>query len=185
MATDFQRCKISGVFHAMDADGDGYLEEADFEVLTGRWTAIRGWDAGSAGHERLTAIMMGWWDALLAASDLDRDDKVTLDEVMLVVDRLGAMSDAVTATAAAMFDAIDENGDGRISAAEYRQLIEAWSGRETDTDEIFPLLDLDGDGHLSAAEFTELWTEFWAGDDPASPGTWVFGRFELPLSGVR
>ena len=67
-------------------------------------------------------------------------------------------------------------GDGRISAAEYRQLIEAWNGRRTDTDAIFPLLDLDGDGHLSADEFTRLWTDFWVGDDPDAPGTWVFGR---------
>lgn len=98
-----------------------------------------------------------------------------------MVDQLGAMSDAVAGTATAMFDAIDENADGKISAAEYRQLIEAWNGCATDTDEVFPLLDLDGDGHLSQEEFTELWTEFWAGDHPDSPASWVFGRFELPI----
>lgn len=181
MASEFQRHKIAGVFNAMDADNDGFLEKADFEDLTARWTGTRGWAPGSEGHTRLTTIMMGWWDTLLAASDLDRDNKVTLDEVLLVVDRLGAMTDAVTGTAGAMFEAIDENGNGEISAAEYRQLIETWTGCETDTDDIFPLLDLDGDGHISQAEFTELWTEFWAGDDPDSPGTWVFGRFELPM----
>jgi Ca2+-binding EF-hand superfamily protein len=80
-----------------------------------------------------------------------------------------------------MFEAIDENGDGRISPAEYHQLIEAWNGCETETDEIFPLLDLNGDGYLSRDEFTRLWTQFWVGDDPDAPGTWVFGRFELPM----
>ena len=181
MASDFQRRKIAGVFDAMDADGDGFLEQADFEALTDRWTGIREWAPGSVGHARLTAIMMGWWDVLLAASDLDRDDRVTLDEVLLVVDQLRTMPENVASTATTMFDAIDENADGRISAAEYRQLIEAWNGCETDTDEIFPLLDLDGDGQLSRQEFTELWTEFWAGDDPDSPATWVFGRFEQSI----
>jgi hypothetical protein len=109
---------------------------------------------GSADHARLTSIMMGWWVTLLAASDLDRDNKVTLDEVLLTVDQLGGMSDAVTGTAEAMFEAIDE---------------------------IFPLLDLDGDGYLSGDEFTQLWTQFWVGDDPDAPGTWVFGRFKLPM----
>jgi Ca2+-binding EF-hand superfamily protein len=175
MASDLQRRKVSGVFRAMDANKDGFLEESDFEALTARWVRIR----GGAGEARLTAIMMGWWATLLAASDLDRDNRVTLDEVLFVVERLGTMTDVVAGTARAMFEAIDENGDGKISAAEYHQLIEAWSGEPTNTDEVFPLLDLDHDGYLSEAEFTELWTEFWAGDDVDAPGTWVFGRFEI------
>ena len=79
-----------------------------------------------------------------------------------------------------MFEATDQNHDGRISAEEYHQLIEAWNGVDTDTDAVFPLLDLNHDGHVSREEFTELWSQFWAGDDPDAPGTWVFGRFELP-----
>lgn len=177
MASDFQRRKISGVFAAMDDDGDGLLEREDFAALTARWISIRG-----AGDDvRLAEIMMGWWRTLLAASDRDRDERVSLDEVMLVVDRLDDIPDAVNGTAEAMFEAIDEDGDGRISAGEYRRLIEAWNGRETDTDAVFPLLDLDGDGHISKEEFVRLWREFWAGDDPGAPGTWVFGRFE-PLT---
>lgn len=185
MASEFQRRKITGVFHAMDVDGDGLLDKYDFEALRDRWTALRGVSPGSPGYVRLAAVMMGWWNTLLAASDANRDGKVTLDEVLLVVDRLPGMPDAVTGTATAMFDAIDENGDDAISAAEYRQVIEAWNGVATDTDTIFPLLDLNGDGHLSRTEFAELWTEFWAGDDPGAPGTWVFGSFELPATSDR
>ncbi|HEX3778816.1 MAG TPA: EF-hand domain-containing protein [Pseudonocardiaceae bacterium] len=180
MASDFQRRKIAGVFTAMDANGDRYLEQSDFEALAARWTSLRGLAPGSAAYVRLTEIMLGWWAALLAASDRDRDNKVSLDEVLVVVDQLPTMLEAVTGTAEAMFTATDENADGEISAAEYRQLIEAWNGVETDTDEIFPLLDLNHDGQLSKEEFITLWTEFWAGDDPGAPGTWVFGRFEEP-----
>jgi Ca2+-binding EF-hand superfamily protein len=178
MASEFQRRKIAGVFHAMDVDGDGFLEKEDFAALTARWTAIR----GAGGDIRLAEIMMGWWNTLLNASDLDRDQRVTLDEVLLVVDRLGSMPEAVTATAEAMFEAIDENGDGRISADEYHRLIVAWNGQETDTDEVFPLLDGNGDGHLSEPEFVGLWQEFWAGDDPDAPGALVFGRLEPAAS---
>ncbi|GAA4617091.1 EF-hand domain-containing protein [Actinoallomurus liliacearum] len=179
MASEFQRRKIAGVFEAMDTDGDGFLREGDFAALADRWIAIRGTD----DHARLSSIMMGWWDTLLAAARPGdgREGKVTLDEVLSVVDRLGAMPDAVTGTAEAMFEAVDEDGDGRVSAEEYNRLIEAWNGRPTDTDAIFPLLDLNGDGHLSREEFVRLWTDFWAGDDPEAPGTWVFGRFELPI----
>ncbi|MCT2581647.1 EF-hand domain-containing protein [Actinophytocola sp. S1-96] len=166
----------------MDVNGDGLLEEADFAALTERWAGVRGATPGSADHNRLTDIMMGWWRTLLATSHHGPRDTVTLDDVLAVVDRLGELRQPVAATAMTMFEAIDEDADGMISAPEYRRLIESWSGRRTDTDEVFPLLDGDGDGYLSRAEFTELWTEFWAGDDQDSPGTWVFGRFEPPAT---
>jgi len=179
MASEFQRRKVAGVFTAMDTDRRGHLVEADFEALAARWTVLRGLEPGTAEHDRLRAIMVGWWSALSAAAvDAER---VSLDDVLAVVDVLPTMTEAVTATADAMFEAVDENGDRRISRAEYRGLIEAWNGRPTDTDETFSRLDLDGDGHLSQQEFRVLWTQFWVGDDPAAPGTWVFGPISQPV----
>lgn len=183
MASEFQRRKIQGVFDAMDVDGDGLLERHDFQALRDRWTRLRGVGPGSAGYAQLDAVMLGWWSALSSAAG--GAESIALDDVLRVVDRLGSMSDAVTGTATAMFDAVDENGDREISAAEYHQLVVAWNGTETDTDAVFPLLDLDGDGHLSRDEFVQLWSQFWAGDDPAAPGTWVFGRFDLPATATR
>lgn len=180
MASELQRRKVAVVFSAMDDDADGFLDRSDFEALTARWTGKRGLTTGSEAGARLSAIMMGWWQTLLTASDTDRDDRVTLDEVLVVVDGLATDTTPVRATASAMFSAIDGNGDGAIDAAEYRELIETWNGVATDTDEVFGLLDADGDGQLSEDEFVELWTEFWAGDDPRARGTWVFGRFEPP-----
>lgn len=182
MASELQRRKTAVVFSAMDVDSNGFLDRADFAALTARWTENRGLAPDSEQADRLSSIMMGWWEALLAASD--SDERVTLDEVLRVVDHLAQDPEPVVATATAMFEAIDENGDGRIDAAEYRQLIETWNGTATDTDEIFHLLDLDGDGHVSEDEFVELWTEFWAGDNANAAGTWVFGRFALPLQVV-
>jgi Ca2+-binding EF-hand superfamily protein len=179
VASEFQRCKVATVFAAMDTDGRGHLVAADFEALAARWTRLRGQRPGTGEHARLRAIMLGWWISLSAAAEYA--DRVSLDDVLTVVDALPAMTEAVTATADAMFEAVDENGDGLVSRAEYRRMIEAWNGRATDTDEVFALLDLDGDGALTRDEFRLLWTEFWAGDDPAHPGTWVFGRFDLPL----
>ncbi|GAB3920756.1 hypothetical protein GCM10029976_006770 [Kribbella albertanoniae] len=53
MASEFQRRKVAGVFEAMDADGNGYLDESDFETLTERWVGLRGWAPGTADHERM------------------------------------------------------------------------------------------------------------------------------------
>ena len=182
MASELQRRKTELVFAAMDVDLDGFLVRDDFAALAARWTVNRGLAPGSPAAARLSEIMMGWWEILLATSDADRDGKVTLDEVLVVVDQLATVTAPVVATATAMFEAIDADGDRRISAAEYRELIETWNGAPTDTDDVFALLDPDGDGYLSEEEFVLLWTEFWAGDNPNAAGTWVFGRFELPLA---
>ncbi|HVK21695.1 MAG TPA: EF-hand domain-containing protein [Actinokineospora sp.] len=178
MASTFQRRKITNVFRAMDTDEDGYLTESDFTALTTRWTRILDAAPDTPDHTRVQAIMMGWWTALHAAADHDGDNRVTVEEVLTVVDQLPAMIDAVTATAHTVFDATDTDGDGVISAVEYRTLVEAWNGSPADVDEVFPLLDLDHDGTVSRDEFTAHWIEFWAGDDPDAPGTWVFGRFD-------
>ncbi|GLZ36568.1 EF-hand domain-containing protein [Actinokineospora sp. NBRC 105648] len=172
MASRFQRDKVAAVFAAMDHDGDGVLTELDFIALAERWVRLRGCALGSPEHQRLTDVMLGWWETLRAAAGTEQ---VPLPAVLRVVDHLPEVPAAMAATAEAMFDAVDQDGDGRISAQEHTQLVEAWNGRPTPTD--FPLLDLDGDGHLSRAEFTELWIQFWAGDDPEAPGTWVFGHF--------
>jgi Ca2+-binding EF-hand superfamily protein len=175
MASEFQRRKMAGMFDAMDADANGFLEQADFEALTERWVKIRGWEPGSEDYERMRGILMGWWAGLVAMGDENHDGRVSFDELMLLVDQLGAMRAEVEATADAMFDAIDESGDGRISVDEHKQVVKAWKGSDDGVEEVFPQLDLNGDGTLSRDEFRELWFEFWAGADESAPGRFVFG----------
>jgi Ca2+-binding EF-hand superfamily protein len=177
MATDFQRRKVAGVFHAMDADGNGYLEESDFETLTERWVSIRGWQPGTEDYQRMRAIMMGWWSAIATMSGPGTAGKVSLDELMGVVDQLPTMDDAIYATADAMFDAIDENADDRITLTEHKQVVYAWKGSDDGMEQVFPNLDVNGDGHLSRQEFRDLWSGFWRDDDPKSPSQWVFGPY--------
>ncbi|MET9229610.1 calcium sensor EFh [Lentzea sp. NPDC003310] len=166
MASEFQRSKVDRVFRAMDADGNGFLERGDFELLARRWAAVRGGD-----HALLSAVMLGWWDTLSHAAG--GSARVSLDDVLSVVDVLPDNIEPVLGTADAMFGAVDADGDDFVSEDEYQVMIDVWAGGSTET--VFAKLDLDGDGRLSRNEFTTLWAEFWAGDDPEAPGSYVFG----------
>ncbi|MEU6120414.1 EF-hand domain-containing protein [Streptomyces sp. NPDC047123] len=183
MASQFQQDKLQAMFAAFDADSDGYLREDDFDALAARWGQLPGVEPGSELRARVEEICMGWWAALLAAADADHDGKVDWNELLSVVDQLPTMRDKVTATADTLFDAVDADGDGRISPAEHQRLVETWHGRALDTGDVFPLLDLDGDGYLTRPEFATLWTQFWISDDPAEPGNLVCGRIPGQSSG--
>ncbi|MFJ9518545.1 EF-hand domain-containing protein [Kitasatospora sp. NPDC101801] len=176
MASVFQRDKIKGMFAAFDVNGDGYLQRDDFEALVVRWSRLPRVAAGAELRTTLEAVLMGWWESLLAHGDANGDGRVDLDELLALVDELPGMVAAVSTTADTIFDAVDENGDGRISRSEHQRLVETWNGQSVDTDGIFDLLDLDGDGYLSRAEFALLWVQFWISDDPAEPGNLLCGR---------
>ncbi|MYT69163.1 MULTISPECIES: EF-hand domain-containing protein [unclassified Streptomyces] len=181
MASAFQERKLRGMFTAFDTDGDGYLREDDFRALVNRWLQLSAAAPGTDLGTRVQTLVMGWWAALLEVGDANGDGTVDMDELLALVDKLPAMVDSVTATADTVFDAVDADGDGRISPEEHRRLVETWNGQPTDITGVFELLDLNGDGHLSREEFATLWRQFWISDDPAAPGNWLCGR--IPVAG--
>ena len=121
--------------------------------------------------------MMSWWKALRDAPPTRTTTRrVSLDEAVEAADQLGDSADVI-GTAYSMFDAIDENKDGKISEEEYRHVVTGWKGPAADTSDIFHKLDLNGDGYISRREFAQHWHEFWTGDDDTSPSQFVFGLF--------
>ncbi|MFG2608434.1 EF-hand domain-containing protein [Streptomyces sp. NPDC048514] len=175
MASEFQRDKLLNMFRAFDADDNGYLDQRDFQALAERWKGLPRVRPGSELAAQVDTVMLGWWDHLAAQADTNKDGKVDLDEVLAMVDRLPTMLEVVAATARTIFDAVDENGDGRISPDEHQRLIDTWHGASVDVTGLFDHLDQDGDGYLSRSEFTELWIQFWISDDPAEPGNQLCG----------
>ncbi|MFF8729447.1 EF-hand domain-containing protein [Streptomyces sp. NPDC015171] len=175
MASEFQRVKLANMFRAFDTDDNGYLDQRDFQALAERWRGLPRVRPGSELAARVDTVMLGWWDHLAAQVDTDKDGMVDLDAILAMVDRLPAMREVVAATAETIFDAVDEDGDGRISPPEHRRLVDTWHGESVDIADVFDQLDQDGDGYLSRPEFTELWIQFWISDDPGDPGNQLCG----------
>jgi len=180
LAGEFRRTKLTGMFLAFDADRNGYLDQHDFQGLADRIHRQPRVAGDPELAQRVSEVTLGWWDHLAAAADRGGNGQVGLDEVLAMVDRLPAMLDHVNATSDAVFDAVDENGDGRISRAEHRRLVDTWHGQEVDTGDVFELLDRDGDRRLGRSEFALLWAQFWISDNPADPGHLLCGPLPEP-----
>ena len=99
MASEFQREKLRAMFDAFDADGNGYLEEADFAALAIRWGRLPRVRTETGLAVRVESVMRGWWQQLSAAVDTDEDGRIDMDDLLAMVDLLPSIPDAVTATA--------------------------------------------------------------------------------------
>ncbi|CAL5067877.1 unnamed protein product [Urochloa decumbens] len=78
---------------------------------------------------------------------------------------------AAAAAAAALFDALDKDGDGKVSASELLSCMAAALGEEEAAAAVVAAADADGDGLLGRDEFLRLAREAAEADDDAD-GRW-------------
>ena len=74
-----------------------------------------------------------------------------------------------------IFDFADADGDGRIAEREHLAFLGAYGVATDAARESFRRLDQDGDGFIRQDEFLQSAEDFFLGDDPNAPGTWLFG----------
>lgn len=178
MASDLIKRKITVLFRADDMDKDGFIERSDLQKVADAYSEIRGWEPGSDGYERIHGLFEGFWEGFRDAVDADRDGKASLDETIEGVGRMfEANPEAALQSAQIVFDTLDADGSGKISIAEYRQLLSTTPADPAVADEIFPRLDTNGDGTISREEFQQLFVEFFTSEDPDAPGNWLWGPF--------
>jgi len=73
------------------------------------------------------------------------------------------------------FKAVEVEGRGFISVAEYRNLQEAWHVGRAEAEGMFKVLDTDKDGKISSDEYLSAWVEYFLGEDSSSPYKTFFG----------
>ena len=174
MLSDLRRRKLTTAFNAIDFNGNGVVERADYTAVAEKLSALSGWEEGSDGDAAIHALFTAWWERTKDSADLNDDGVVTSEEFCTMVET--ADEAALAQAGPVLFDALDPSGDGVISPAEYRIFGTAYR-IAGDADELFARLDTDGDGQISRDEFTQLWLEFVLGEDESAAGNWLYGEF--------
>lgn len=182
MLSELVTTKLTRYFNVLDADKNGYIQEADFAAIARNLAEARGWAPGTPGYAAVEAGVMLIWRNSAAFADRNHDGQVTLEEWLAHEDYYLATPErweeyGVLVTKG-IFDVIDDDGDGSISPVEWRNFYQSFRIDPDAAADSFRRMDLDGDGSISRDEMVQHVTDFHFSDDPNAPGNWLFGPWQ-------
>ena len=174
--TDLQKQKLSHFFNVLDHDGNGVLENEDFELIGQDLSNIIGHEQDSV--ERLDLKLRAHRLFIQILRDLKkRDAKITPKEWLQFFEEvvLKRPNDYVNQSSTYLFSLFDQDGDGFIDEREYLDMFKAYGLYTSTAKKAFDKLDINGDGRISGGELVQAFEEFFESADEKAPGNWIFG----------
>jgi Ca2+-binding EF-hand superfamily protein len=172
---ELTRRKFAAIFNAIDVNDNGVLDRDDFERIADQYIRHNGWEKDSTQSQDFRQFFLMWWERYKTKADVNDDGVVTLDEFVAALESF--TDDQLAPAEDMIFGRLDPDGDGSISAEEYRLFSTIYRLDVEEADEIFARLDLNGDGRITHDELATLWMQYWRSEDEAAPGNWLFGRY--------
>lgn len=180
--TPFRVRKLGRLFDAMDVNRDGRVERADFVRRVEALARLRGWDEKNPLMDRHLEIALDEWQNLRENADVPENGSVSREDFLHFAEVFLGDRDAIRAWARGdvqlMFDAMDADGDGRITKDEYRLYLEACGLDASGAELFFAHADLDEDDRVTRAEMTHAVEEYLVSDDPSSSSNYLFGPLD-------
>ena len=181
MGSELLNKKMAVLFQGLDVDKNGVVDREDFDQITANFARIRGWEPGSSDYENLHHQLISMWEDYWINADIDKDNKVSLDEWIESYSKQYAVDQDSSAAAwqepmATLFEVIDIDDDEKIAVEEYKQLLTAFGFNASGYEEIFQKLDTNGDGYIFKQEYLQLIKEF-CGENPEATGNLFYGYY--------
>lgn len=172
--------KFTLMFNNFDYNKDGFVERADHNAVVDRACTLRGLTAGTAEYEELHGRLSGIWDMFEQNVDSDGDGKVTLDEWLAFYElMIQAPEDqfmgVIVGGVSSMIDMADADGDGALSAEEYKLYLDIFGADSSQSDSYFAKLDEDGDGKINRDEMLKHLQDWYRSTDISVAGNYLAG----------
>ena len=181
MLTDLQVQKITKFFSMYDANCDGYLVSDDFELVVKRLADLKNLGSRSGKYIALKDRFRRAWKSLESHADLNHDHQVSLQEWISYYDKIlgdeKAYDEELHTLMDIVFEAFDNNGDGKICREEWEHLFTIYNICPIYADKVFEKLDLNGDGYLDRSEVMNLIHRFFYSDDEMDVANRMFGPY--------
>ncbi|RCG25008.1 EF-hand domain-containing protein [Sphaerisporangium album] len=176
-----QEANAGSAFDTSDVNQDGFIDKQDM-YLVGLHLADRlGLPPDAPARGRLQDAYAQVWENVVAAVGTDEEGRISRERyveyaVSPRLDRTAFIVAIVWPITDALWDALDTDGDQKLSMREYLHLWSAYDVGTAEAREAFILLDTDGDGHLGKDEFAQAMYDFYFSEDPEKAAIPILGR---------
>ncbi|KAG7157816.1 Sarcoplasmic calcium-binding protein-like, partial [Homarus americanus] len=176
--TPFWRKKMRTHHRLFDVNKDGVVSWDDFEALIGKFKELGHLSPKEVG--KLTDALRHVWEEEWGASS---DPYIFIGQEQFLsqmehVINTKELRKRVASPLPYFFKAVDTDGSGEISVAEFKMFYACLGLSEEAATESFAAIDINGDGKLSMKEFIKLGREYFLAEDETRPSKLFWG----PLS---
>lgn len=180
MLTTFQQKKITKLFKFWDANGNGVLDQQDYEGVAERLSAERGWAPGTDKYNFLRQRLIEDWNEAKKFADTNNDDKISLEEWLVFCETF--MNDkemykiTVTNVADAIIDGVDIDENGLIEQNEWELLFKIYGKQKDEATYAYGVMSENGTVDIDKAKVLSLLDDFFYSNDEAAKGNYMFGK---------
>ncbi|WP_394842102.1 EF-hand domain-containing protein [Pendulispora brunnea] len=180
MQNQLLKNKLNRAFKHLDVDGNGYAEHEDLLKLAARLMAGFHIDPASSKGQKLLNTSERYWQAMVAAADLDGDRRLSPEEFRAgmtgaFVETDGGFERNFRPLVQAAMDIADTDGDGVLSFPEFEIFQHAVHTPDDLIPQAFKHLDRDKSGTLTVDELVEAARDFYTSTDESATGNWMYG----------
>ncbi|MET8337656.1 EF-hand domain-containing protein [Streptosporangium canum] len=166
--------RVKLIFALFDADGSGYLEAEDFELMATRVVAASP-DSDDAAKAAMVAAFRRYWTTLAAGLDDNRDGRISFEEYAACVLSPERFDGAVTDFAEALAALGDPDGDGLIERSVFVALMTAIGFERANIDALFDAFEPSDADQITVSVWAVGIKDYYSPEKVGIPGDHLVG----------
>ncbi|MEQ6119743.1 hypothetical protein [Reichenbachiella sp. MALMAid0571] len=180
MLTEFQQKKIAKLFKFWDANGNGVLDQKDYEEVAERLSSERGWAPGTDKYNFLRQRLIEDWNEARKFADTNNDNQISLEEWLVFCEAFMGNKDmyqiTVTNVADAIIDGVDVDENGLIEEKEWELLFKVYGKPKEEATYAYAMMSENGTIEIDKAKVLSLLNDFFYSNDEDAKGNYMFGK---------